>query len=261
MRALGVILAASLVAFVVWLFVRPDPRLEQAAAPEFTETELPTADDAAAMASDVPADTTEDIAEEEQAAATMEEEVEPVPVAMTFATNAERIAELVQNAPWVSAGNDGPVLYVLSFRTCPTCLAFKEGEQDALMEAGVDMRWIIYARRDREGRERSSTEERAVQAELWLTRDWHLFQDWYYTDPDTFYVTTQLPPVAEEDPRRSAAVEDARALVDTLAELYAEDGIDLAIPTLLWQQDGVWTTYVGYDEASFAPVRAYLTGQ
>lgn len=261
MRAFAIILLVSLLAFGAWLFLRPDPRLEQAAAPEYPETELPTADDAADVASDVEEDAAEDVAEDEQAVAAMEDDEEPVPVAMTFATNADEVAALFENAPWVSAGNEGPALYVLSFRSCPTCLAFKEGEQDALMEAGVDMRWLIYARRDREGRERSSTEERAVQAELWLTRDWHLFQDWYYSDPDTFYVTTQLPPVAEEDPIRAAAVEEARALVDTLADLYAEDGIDLAIPTLLWQQDGVWTTYVGYDEESFALVRAYLTGQ
>jgi len=57
-----------------------------------------------------------------------------------------------------------------------------------------------------------------------------------------------------------AAVEDARALVERLANLYEENGIELYIPTLLWQEDGVWKTYVGYEEVSFAPVRAALTG-
>ncbi len=263
MRALGIILGISIIAFIAWFIMRPDPRSgEDAVEDQFTEAAEDAADEAAptdSVAEEMAAEPSSASTEEEMAAA--EEEEEPIPEAMGFTAHGDEIVALFENAPWVSAGRGGPPLYVISFRTCPTCLAFKAGEQDALIEAGVDIRWIIYARRDREGRERSSTEERAVQAELWLTRDWHLFQDWFYTDPDTYYVTEQLPPVAEEDPVRSAAVEEARALVDTLADLYAAEGIDLAIPTLLWQQDGEWMTYVGYDEDSFAPVRDYFTSQ
>lgn len=211
------------------------------------------------------AEVAEEAAPAEEAVAQAEETVEPepepeepLPMAETFQTHEDEIVAAMTGAPWTSIGNDGAALYMIAFRSCPTCLAFKAGEHDVLTEAGVDIRYIVYARRDREGRERSSTEERAVQAELWLTRDWSLFEAWYATDPDTYYVTAQLPPVAEEDPEREAAVEEARALVDQLAELYAANDIDLAIPTLLWQQDGVWMTYVGYDEATFAPVREYL---
>jgi len=204
----------------------------------------------------------------EVAPITRSEEPAPAPAAeeassqvVTLSVRVDEIVSLFENASWVHRGLDGPVLYVVGFRTCTSCLAFKQAELEGLEDAGVDVRWIIYTRRDREGRQRSSTEERAVQAELWLSRDWDLFQDWYAIDPDTFYVTSQLPPVAEEDPARTAAVEEARALVEALSDLYGENGVDLYIPSLLWQQDGQWKTYVGYEEASFAPVRAALTGQ
>jgi len=123
------------------------------------------------------------------------------------------------------------------------------------------VRWIIYARRDREDRQRSLAGERAMQAELWLTRDWSLFEDWYAVDPATYYATAALPPSADDAPERAAAVESARALVERLSDLYQENGVDLYIPALLWQEDGVWKTYVGYEETSFDPVRAALTGE
>ena len=128
------------------------------------------------------------------------------------------------------------------------------------MAAGVDVRWIIYARRDREERERSSPAERAVQAELWLTRDWDLFQEWFAVDPATYYETAELPPLADDDPERAAAVEEARAFVDRMSDLFAEAGVELFIPALLWQDGDEWFAYVGYEESTFGPVRDALTG-
>jgi hypothetical protein len=191
----------------------------------------------------------------------MAEEEEPLPEVVTLTERADEIANLYENASWVNRGLDGPTLYVVSFRSCSTCLAFKAAELQGLEDAGVDVRWIIYTRRDREDRERSSAAERAVQAELWLNRDWHLFEEWYAVDPTTYYATADLPPSADDDAERAAAVEEARALVEQLSDLYGENGVDLYIPALLWQQDGTWKTYVGYEETSFALVRAALTGE
>jgi hypothetical protein len=233
MRSLSVFVAVLIVISAAWFFLlRPDG----------------PASDGVAVTTPASSETT--VAEEE-----------PLPEPITLTTRVDEIVNLYETAPWVHRGDTGPVLYVISFRSCPTCLAFKEAELHGLEDAGVDVRWIIYARRDREGRERSSAAERAVQAELWLSRDWDLFADWYAVDPATYYATAELPPAADEDPARAAAVEDARALVERLSDLYAENGVDLYIPSLLWQEDGTWKTYVGYDEQTFAPVRAALTGE
>lgn len=230
MRAFFVLIAVSVLAFAAWYIQRPAGPVEEPQSMAAAE------------------DTSTAVAEE-------------APEIVTLSTNADEIAGIYENAPWVHRGLDGPVLYAITFRTCTSCLAFKEAELAGLEEAGVDVRWIVYARRDREDRQRSTPAERAVQAELWLNRDWDLFKDWYAVDPDTYYATSELPPSADDDPARAAAVEEARALVDGLADLYEEAGTDLYIPALLWQQDGEWRTYVGYEETSFAPARAYLTGQ
>ena len=235
MRPLLWLLIASLLSFGVWYVLRPDPR-----AGEGTSAEV--------LAS--PA-----------AQESMPASEEPLPAIETLGANAAEIVSMFEGAPWVHRGLNGPTLYVVSFRSCPTCLAFKEAELAGLESAGVDVRWIVYARRDREGRERSSSAERAVQAELWLTRDWHLFEDWYAVDPATYYATADLPPAADDDPERTSAVEEARAFVDRLSALYTDEGIDLYIPTLLWQEADEWKTYVGYEETSFAPVREALTGE
>jgi|GEM_PF-1408106 len=240
MRAILIILAVSAIAFMGWFFLRSDGRSGEEAVEQ----------QAAAMADGADSGTE----------AAMAEEDDPLPEVVTLTERAEEIANLYQNAPWVHRAIEGPILYVISFRSCSTCLAFKEAELHGLEEAGVDVRWIIYTRRDREDRERSSAGERAVQAELWLNRDWHLFEEWYEVDPTTYYATADLPPSADDDVERAAAVEEARALVEQLSDLYGENGVDLYIPALLWQQDGTWKTYVGYEETSFAPVRAALTG-
>lgn len=243
MRVVIAILVASAIAFAGWyLFMRPDGRSGEGAVN--------------AQMGAMPSDTAEDAASDAAPAA---EEEEPLPEVVTLATNVDEIVSLFENAHWVHRGDTGPVLYVVSFRSCPTCLAFKEAELHGLEEAGVDVRWIIYARRDREDRQRSLPGERATQAELWINRDWTLFEDWYAVDPATYYATADLPPMVEGDPVREAAVEEARAFVERLSDLYAENNVDLYIPTLLWQQDGEWKTYVGYEETSFAPVREFLT--
>jgi len=229
LRIILVLIAVSVLGFAVWYVMRPDPRAGEPA----VEAQMATAPAPAADEEPLP---------------------EPMPLGEWGAT----IGEAFEATPWVSGGNTGPVLYVISFRTCPACLAFKDAELEGLMDAGVDIRWIIYARRDREDRQRSSAAERAVQAELWLGRDWHLFEEWFAIEPGTYYETAELPPLADDDPDRDAAVEEARAFVDRMSDLFGEAGVDLFIPALLWQEDGEWMAYVGYEDSTFGPVREAL---
>jgi len=63
--------------------------------------------------------------EQPASAQTAASDEEPLPEVVTLSTNVDEIVSLYENAGWVHRGNTGPVLYVLSFRSCPTCLAFK----------------------------------------------------------------------------------------------------------------------------------------
>ena len=188
-----------------------------------------------------------------------EEEADP-PRPFAVEARAQELGRLLEAAPFVHKGNlNGPALYMVSFRTCPTCLAFKAGEKDALEAAGVDLRVIVYARADREGKARSRPEERALVAELALNRDYALYEAWHAKpNPEQFYQTAELPPGADGAPVRAALVEEGRALVEALAQIVADNDQDLAIPSLFWQDGDTWHGYIGYNEDTFAPIRARL---
>lgn len=171
----------------------------------------------------------------------------------------------LDRAAWASERDasvkpNGKVLYAVTFRSCPTCAAFKAAEYDALMRAGVEVRWIMYARRDREGKARSKPGERAMIAELWLERDANLMQQWWAAeDLDAFYNRPDMPRLAEGDPRREGALAQSRAFVDRLSGLLADNKLDMAIPTLVWRENGQTKVYIGYTAQGFGGARAFLT--
>ncbi len=181
-----------------------------------------------------------------------EEEVMPAPVAVTVQT--AELAAMLESAPFVHKGNSGIAVYLVEFRSCPTCLELKADQYDRLNALGVDLRFIMYARADREGQPRSKPGERAMVAELWQTRDFALWERWYTLDPATFYETEALPESADDNGPRAALVEASRQIVRDLAALLEANGVEMAIPALFWQEDGKWMTYIGYDKAVFETV-------
>lgn len=186
------------------------------------------------------------------------------PVAVT--QRADEIWRTLDRASWTAERDarvapSGKILYAVTFRSCPTCAAFKAAEYDALMRAGVEVRWIMYARRDREGKARSKPGERAMIAALWLERDGNLMQRWWAADDlDAFYSSAKLPPLADGDPKREGALAQSRAFVDRLSGLLTDNNLDMAIPTLIWREGGQTKVYIGYSQRGFADARAFLTG-
>jgi hypothetical protein len=185
------------------------------------------------------------------------------PAALTVKVDA--IWRTLDRAAWIaerdaSVKPNGKVLYAVTFRSCPTCAAFKAAEYDALLKAGVEIRWIMYARRDRDGKARSKPGERAMIAALWITRDADLMARWWAAeDLDAFYNSPDLPPAPEGDPQREGALAQSRATVESLSGLFADNGVDLAIPTLIWREGTQTRAYVGYTAAGFTDARAFLT--
>lgn len=170
----------------------------------------------------------------------------------------------LERSSWIaerdhSVKSNGKIVYAVTFRSCPTCAAFKAAEHDVLLKAGVEIRWVLYARRDRDGKARSKPGERAMVAELWLTRNPGLMNRWWAADDlDAFYQTETLPPSADGDARREGALAQSRALVDTLSGLLKDNKLDMAIPALFWREGTKTKAYIGYTASGFAPARAYL---
>ena len=186
-----------------------------------------------------------------------EEEAPPKPFKITV--GASELQTLLESSAFVHRMTGGPALYVVTFRTCPACADFKEHEWAALDAGGVDTRWIVYARRDHEGEPRSTDPERAMVAELALSRSYTLFQAWFKAPTaDQYYQSTPMPASADASPTRIAAVEGMRQLVDNLNAVTSANGEELAIPAFFWKTTDGWRGMVGYDEQSFAAVKSAL---
>jgi hypothetical protein len=69
-------------------------------------------------------------------------------------------------------------------------------------------------------------------AELWVNRNWGLFQTWMSAAPDA-WTAPRIPP-ADGDVARSAVVEAGRDLVDRLNPLIKANGVKPGYPTLIW---------------------------
>jgi hypothetical protein len=155
----------------------------------------------------------------------------------TFKRNQAEIAKILESSGWVSPGNTGPKLYMISFRSCPDCVRFEAEEFPKLNAAGVDTRVIEIARADVNGVSKSTSAERATVAELWVNRSWKLLETWRAVPVDA-WKAPGLPP-ADGDVARTAVIEAGRKMVDDLTPLLADNGVALRYPTLIWwTQDG-----------------------
>ena len=153
----------------------------------------------------------------------------------TIVRHQAEITRILDGSGWVSPTRTGKKLYMISHRTCTSCLRFKTEEFPELREAGADTRVIEIARRDENGLAQSTPAERATVAQLWLTRDDRLRARWEMT-PAQAWTAPGLPP-ADGDAARTAVVEAGRGLVEELTPLLKDNGVKFDYPLLVWWND------------------------
>jgi hypothetical protein len=150
----------------------------------------------------------------------------------TLSKNQGEIAKVLESAGWVSPHLAGPKLYMVAWRDCPGCIAFQAREFGRLRAAGVDTRVIAIARPDVNGQARSTPAERTTVAELWVNRDFRLYERWTAA-PSAAWTAPGLPP-ADGDFARTAVIEAGRKMVADLAPLLKADGVGPGYPLLIW---------------------------
>ena len=128
----------------------------------------------------------------------------------------DEIAKLLAGAGWVSPGLAGPKLYVIATRDCAACDAYEQSEFPRLQKAGVDTRVIMIAPADVNGAAKSTAAERATVAELWVNRNWGLFQTWMSAAPDAWTGAAHPPPCRRRTPPATAVIAAGRDLVEQL---------------------------------------------
>lgn len=176
-----------------------------------------------------------------------------------------QIAAVLDHAGWVSPQVGGPKLYVIGYRSCPDCLRYWGSELPKLQEAGVDTRVILVARADDNGQAKSTPAERSTVAELWVNRDWRVFQKWLTVAPEFWPAAGIIP--ADGDTARGAVVEASRKLVTDLRPLLSRNGLEvsdngLRYPTLVWwTKDGKMRACVCERPETWRYVRKDLLGR
>ena len=169
----------------------------------------------------------------------------------------DEIGKILDGSGWVSPGLTGPKLYVIVYRDCADCARFEETQFPDLQKAGVDTRVIAIARADVNGAAKSTAAERAAVAELWVNRNWGLFQRWMAENQVLSGV-----PHADGDVARSAVVEVGRMTVERLTPLLRDNGIKAAYPTLIWwTKDGKMKGCACERAETFQYVRKDLTAR
>jgi hypothetical protein len=168
--------------------------------------------------------------------------------------NQAAIQRLLDEASWVSAGGGGEPLYIIGYRDSPAMARYEREEVPKLRAAGVEARTILFARPDREGLARSTAAERATIAELWLTRDWTLYQRWTATPVRNW--TAAGIPAADGNLARGAVVEAGRDFVARLTADLQEAGLSTRYPLIIWRdREGFMKACACSDSRSWVYIR------
>lgn len=152
---------------------------------------------------------------------------------MTITQNQAEIQRLLDEASWVSEGGGGQPVYVVGWRDSAAMDRYLREEAPRLKAGGAEPRFILFARPDREGAPQSTPAERATIAELWLTRDWRLFQRWTSTPPRSW--TAQGVAPADGNLAREAVVDATRRFDAELTALLQPSGVEPIHPLVLWR--------------------------
>ncbi len=152
---------------------------------------------------------------------------------VTVTRDQTAIQQLLERASWVSDGGGGQPLYIIGYRDSAALQRYAREEAPKLRAAGQEIRFILFARPDREGLAQSTAAERATVAELWLTRDWGLYQRWAAT-PVRNWTAAGLP-AADGSLARAAVVEAGRAFADDLTKRLGGNGLEVSYPLVIWR--------------------------
>jgi hypothetical protein len=159
------------------------------------------------------------------------------------------LADALEDAPWISSGKEGPVLWVVTAPDCSRCRVFEKQVLPALIDKGVEARVIVVSPRDKPAPEADAQAVAAVAKR----RDWVALQAWMASGK------------RNGDPLNAADadgyLEWGRASYDRISRALSRNGLDLAAPTVLWRVGPEWRASVKPDGRAIARMRDDLTGR
>ena len=173
---------------------------------------------------------------------------------VTVTRNQTAIQQLLDESSWLSSGGGGEPLYIIGYRDSAAMQRYEREEAPKLRAAGIEVRIIVFARADHEGLARSTAAERATVAELWLTRDWTLYQRWTAT-PSNNWTAAGLP-AADGSLARTAVVDAGRQFAARLGEELRGAGLQTRYPLVIWRdREGYMKACACSDSRSWVFIR------
>ncbi len=173
---------------------------------------------------------------------------------VTITRDQAEIQRLLDASSWVSDGGGGQPLYIVGYRDSQALQGYEREEVPKLEASGVEARYILFARPDREGQVQSTAAERATVAELWLSRDWSLYQRWMAT-PSNNWTAAGLP-ASDGNMARSAVVDASRQFVLKLSDALSANGLQVRYPLVIWRdREGFLKACACTDSRSWAHIR------
>lgn len=173
---------------------------------------------------------------------------------VTITRDQAEIQRLLDASSWVSDGGGGQPLYIVAYRDSQALQRYERDEVPKLEASGVEARFILFARPDREGQVLSTAAERATVAELWLSRDWSLHQRWMAT-PSNNWTAAGLP-ASDGNLARSAVVDASRQFVAKLSDALSANGLQVRYPLVVWRdREGFLKACACSDSRSWAFIR------
>lgn len=153
------------------------------------------------------------------------------------------LADALNDAPWITSGGEGPVVWLVTATDCQACRSFEKQVLPGLLDRGVQARVILVAPRERE----VAQPDAEVIAAAAKTRDWVALQAW---------MTSGKPGEGAIGPAdREGYLEWGRASYDRLAVTMKRNGINLAVPALFWRVGPEWRASVRPDGRTLAFLR------
>lgn len=173
---------------------------------------------------------------------------------VTVTRNQADIQRLLDEASWLSGGGGGEPLYVIGYRDSASFQRYQREEGGRLRAGGVEMRIVVFARPDREGAPQSTPSERSTIAELWLSRDWSLYERWMAT-PASNWTAAGIPD-ADGNLARTAVVEASHQFTIRLNDLLRDAGVPTGYPLVIWRdREGFLKACACADRRSWVFVR------
>jgi hypothetical protein len=164
-------------------------------------------------------------------------------------TNGDVIMALLATTPYVEFGTQGPIVYDVSFRACPPCIAFVRAGTPALVQAGYRVRSFVHAPLDRRGsRSRTSAGERASISEIYRTQSTDYFDAWFRSNEVAGFARARNIADLEDGSAGARRVQNGQEKVALLDKLVKSRGaqLGLAFPAFFWERNNGARAMFGY---------------